>query len=131
MNMNRRYDSVPLMAREVTLRATGAAGVQVEELRANAPRPRCFPRVVWTLVTLLTMTRAICPGLITDTDMHLIAVAAAPFPLFELRLSHTIILEVGLLLPFDLLPFFHGSFERPAKKVEFRGCSKQPSTISP
>ena len=109
--MDRRYDSVPLIEQgKVTLRATEAAGVQVEELRANAPRPRCFPRVVWTLVTLLTMTRAICPGLITDTDMHLVAVAAATFPLFELRLADAVILEVGLLLPLDLLPLFHRSF---------------------
>ena len=90
--MDRRYDSVPLMGRKVTLRATGAAGVQVEELRANAPRPRCFPRVVWTLVTFVSVSRAICPGVdCIDTGMNLVAVAAATFPLFELRLADAVI----------------------------------------
>ena len=130
--MNRRYDSVPLMGRKVTLRATEAAGVQVEELRANAPRPRCFPRVVWTLVTFVSVSRAICPGVcIKDTGSYFIPVAAATFPLFELRLADAVIFQIGLLLPFDLLPLFHRSFQRPTKKVELRGCSKQPSTISP
>ena len=122
--MDRRYDSVPLMGRKVTLRATEAAGVQVEELRANAPRPRCFPRVVWTLVTLLTMTRAICPGLITDTGANLVAVAAATFPLFELRLADAVIFQVGLLLPFDFFALLDRSFQRPTKKVQFRWGSE-------
>ena len=62
VGMDRRYDSVPLMGRKVTLRATEATGIQVEELRANAPRPRCFPRVVWTLVMCLKHIEGNLPG---------------------------------------------------------------------
>ena len=130
--MDRRYDSVPLMGRKVTLRATEATGVQVEELRANAPRPRCFPRVVWTLVTFVSVSRAICPGVcIKDTGSYFIPVAAATFPLFELRLADAVVFQISFFLPFDLLPFFHRSLQWTAEEVELRGCSKQPSAISP